>query len=109
MRIGKRKKKIAIMSWKTKYSCVGCGYETDVYEGKGFFNQHITMMSCPECHTIQPLTVGGVIGDIAPSFNSEAGRLCLRCGSKEIRIWDMKTCPKCGCEMTDVGPREFWT
>lgn len=97
------------MSWKRKYRCKDCGYETDVYEGRGFFGQHITMMSCSDCHTIQPLVVGGVIGDVAPSFNSEAGRLCLRCGSDNIKIWDMKTCPKCGGRMEDSGEKEYWT
>ena len=48
------------------------------------------------CHTVQPLTVGGMIADVAPSFSSEYGRLCPECMSDDIRIWDEHTCPKCG-------------
>ena len=32
-------------------------------------------------------------------FRSEVGRLCLQCGSDNISIWDMKTCPKCQGEI----------
>ena len=44
---------------------------------------------------IQNIVVGGIIADVAPSYRNEVGRLCLQCGSDKIRIWDMKTCPKC--------------
>lgn len=97
------------MAWKEKYRCRDCGYETDVYEGRGLFGQHISAMTCPDCHTIQNIVVGGVIGDVAPSFNSEVNRLCLRCGSNKIRKWDLHTCPKCGGEMTYTEEKEFWT
>jgi Zn finger protein HypA/HybF involved in hydrogenase expression len=97
------------MAWKIKYKCEQCGYEAEIYEGRGLFGQHITAMSCPECHTIQNIVVGGVIGDVAPSFNSEVNRLCLRCGSDRIRIWNMHTCPACGGEMHKTGNQEFWT
>lgn len=97
------------MAWKCKFRCEGCGYEADVFEGRGFFNQKVLTTTCPSCQTLQPMVVGGVIGDVAPSFNSEAGRLCLRCGSADIRIWDMQTCPKCGCRMSPTGEQEFWT
>lgn len=97
------------MAWIQKYKCKQCGYEAEVYEGKGLFGQHITPVTCPDCHTIQNLVVGGVIGDVAPSFNSETGRLCLRCGSARIKIWDMHTCPKCGGEMEQIGAKKFWT
>ena len=96
------------MAWKRKYRCQSCGYETDVYEGYGQFQQHITAMTCPDCHTVQNIVVGGVIADVAPSFRSEAGRLCLRCGGDNIRIWDMRTCPQCQGEMTDTGEKDFW-
>ena len=69
------------MSQKKIFRCQDCGYETEVYEGRGFMGQHIEAMSCPDCRNIVPLVVGGVIGDAAPSFNSLVGRLCLRCGS----------------------------
>ena len=36
------------MSWKLKYRCKTCGYEAEVYEGRGLFRQQITPMSCPE-------------------------------------------------------------
>lgn len=49
-----------------KYKCESCGYEADVYEGRGFMGQHIEMITCPDCKTIQPLVVGGVIADSAP-------------------------------------------
>ena len=51
-----------------KFRCEACGYETDVYEGRGFMGQHIEMITCPDCKTIQPLVVGGVIADTAPPF-----------------------------------------
>ena len=76
---------------------------------RGLFRQQITAMSCPDCKTIQNLVVGGIIADVAPSYRSEVGRLCLQCGSDNIRIWDGKTCPKCQGEMVDTGVKEFWT
>lgn len=51
-----------------KYKCEACSYETDVYEGRGFMGQHIEMITCPDCKTIQPLVVGGVIADSAVFF-----------------------------------------
>jgi Zn finger protein HypA/HybF involved in hydrogenase expression len=97
------------MAWKIKMRCKTCGYEAEVYEGRGLFRQEITAVTCPDCKTIQHLVIGGIIADVAPSFRSEVGRLCLRCGSDNIRIWDKKTCPKCGGVMEDSGEREFWT
>ena len=97
------------MAWKLKYRCKACGYETEVYEGRGLFRQQITPMSCPDCKTIQNIVVGGIIADVAPSYRSEVGRLCLQCGSDNIRIWDKKTCPKCQGAMEDTGEKEFWT
>ncbi len=97
------------MAYKLKYRCQTCGYEAEVYEGRGLFRQHITPMSCPDCKTIQNIVVGGIIADVAPSYRSEVGRLCLRCGSTDIRIWDKRTCPKCGGQMEDTGEKEFWT
>ena len=77
-------------------------------------------MLCPDCKTIQNIVVGGIIADVAPSYRSEVGRLCLQCGSDHIRIWDMQTCPKCAGQhppqasnsqgtMEDTGEKEFWT
>ena len=40
-----------------KYKCESCGYEADVYEGRGFMGQHIEMITCPDCKTIQPLEI----------------------------------------------------
>lgn len=99
----------AIMAQKTRYRCTECGYEADDYEGEGLFRQQIVAVSCPDCHTVQHLVVGGVIGDVAPSFRSEVGRICLHCGSSNITKWDKQTCPKCGGHMTQTGEREFWT
>ena len=104
-----RQEDLGIMARKRTYRCQGCGYEADIYEGKGFFNQHIETTSCPDCHTLQPMVVGGIIGEVAPSFNSESGRLCLLCGSPNVRLWDKKTCPKCGGRMFPEGEGEFWT
>ena len=53
--------------------------------------------------------VGGIIADVAPSYRSEVGRLCLNCGSDRIRIWDKRTCPKCQERMDPTGEKEFWT
>jgi Zn finger protein HypA/HybF involved in hydrogenase expression len=91
-----------------QYKCIECGYTADVYEGRGFMGQHIVMVSCPDCHTIQPLVTGGVIGDSAPSFNSIVGRLCLQCGSSRITEWDKRSCPKCNSPMKPTGESEFW-
>ena len=96
------------MSKKQSYRCSDCGYSVDVYEGRGFFNQHITMIVCKECRSVHPIVVGGIIGDIAPSFNSECGRLCPHCGSAEIAIWNGNTCPRCGGTMTADGEPDFW-
>lgn len=92
-----------------KYRCSDCGYTADVYEGRGFLGQHIVMVSCPDCHTLQPLVVGGVIGDTAPSFSSTVGRLCLKCGSNRISEWDGHTCPQCRGRMEPTGDTSFWT
>ncbi len=97
------------MAWKRIYRCKDCGYEAEVYEGRGLFRQQITAMTCPDCKTIQNIVVGGIIADVAPSYRSEVGRLCLQCGSDQIRIWDKKTCPKCQGKMEDTGEKEFWT
>lgn len=97
------------MAWKYKHLCTGCGYTAESYEGYGFMRQQIVAVACPDCKTIQPLVVGGVIGDVAPSYSSLVGRLCLRCGSDRICQWDGKTCPKCGGRMEQQGEKEFWT
>ena len=82
------------MSKKKIFRCQECGYETEIYEGRGCMGQHIEAMSCPDCRNIVPLVVGGVIGDGAPSFYSLVGRLCLRCGCDRIHRWDMHTLSK---------------
>lgn len=97
------------MAWKRNFRCERCGYEAASYEGRGLFRQEITAMECADCHTVQPLVVGGIIADVAPSFRSEVGRLCLQCGSSNIRVWDGRTCPKCHAQMTVIGQPEFWT
>ena len=33
------------MAWKLKYRCKACGYEAEVYDGRGLFRQQITAMS----------------------------------------------------------------
>ena len=58
---------------------------------------------------IMAMIVGGIIADVAPSFGSEVGRLCLNCGSDKIQLWDMHTCPKCRGTMSFTGEKEFWT
>ena len=65
--------------------------------------------STSDCHTVQNIVVGGIIGEVAPSFSSEAGRLCPKCSSMNIRRWNRHTCPKCGGEMVADGKDEFWT
>lgn len=97
------------MAWKIGYRCTACGYKAEVYEGKGFMGQRIVAVLCADCKTIEPLVVGGVIGDVAPSFSSTVGRLCLRCGSSNIHEWNKRTCPKCGGQMESTDDREFWT
>lgn len=97
------------MALKKVYRCSRCGYEAEIYEGKGLFGQHITPVLCPECKAIRNIVVGGVIGDVAPSFSSETGRLCPRCGNDKITKWNGSTCPKCGGAMTPTDERDFWT
>ncbi|MGI6233138.1 MAG: hypothetical protein ACOYJF_09865 [Prevotella sp.] len=97
------------MAQRKTFRCSQCGYEAQIYEGRGFMGQHIVEVACPDCHTLQPLVVGGVIGDSAPSFQGIAGRLCLNCGSDRIREWDGRTCPRCGGEMQFTGEYDFWT
>lgn len=97
------------MAIKNTYHCKKCGYECDNYVGRGFFGQKISMIVCLDCKTVQPLTVGGMIAEVAPSFSSEYGRLCPKCMSSEIRLWDGQTCPKCGAIMKQTGRDEFWT
>ena len=99
----------AYMSKSRKMRCLSCGYETEVYDGRGLFQQEIIPMECLDCHTVQNIVVGGIIGEVAPSFNSEAGRLCPKCSSMNIRRWNRHTCPKCGGEMVAEGKDEFWT
>ena len=48
------------MSKKKIFRCQECGYETVIYEGRGFMGQHIEAMSCADCRNIVPLVVGGV-------------------------------------------------
>ena len=109
------------MASKTRYKCVSCGYYCDNYDGRGFFGQIAlprltgeseggdSMVVCLHCHTVQPLTVGGMIAEVAPSFSTEYGRLCPQCMSDDLRIWDGHTCPKCGGKMPQEGKAEFWT
>lgn len=97
------------MSWKRQYRCARCGYEAGIYEGKGFMGQKIVTVACLDCHTLQPLVLGGVVGQSAPLFNTMVDRLCLNCGSSHIREWDGETCPRCGGTMKPTGEREFWT
>jgi len=97
------------MAWKLKYRCAACGYEAQVYEGRGLFRQEIAAMLCHDCKSIQNIVVGGIIADVAPSYRSEVGRLCLNCGSSNISLWDRKTCPKCQGKMEKTGEKDFWT
>ena len=85
------------MSQKKIFRCQDCGYETEVYEGRGFMGQHIEAMSCPDCRNIVPLVVGGVIGDAAPSFNSLVGRLYPWCKTVHRAIPDRSVCPNAFC------------
>lgn len=49
------------MAWKLKYRCRQCGYEAEVYEGRGLFRQEITAMTCPDCQTIQNIVDRNII------------------------------------------------
>ena len=45
------------MAWKLKYRCETCGYEAEVYEGRGLFRQNCgrdririwDKHTCPQC------------------------------------------------------------
>lgn len=97
------------MARQLTYRCPQCGYECAAYEGRGFFGQKISMVVCQSCRTVQPLTVGGMIAEVAPSFASEYGRLCPDCMSSDLRLWDGHTCPKCGHGMTADEQVDYWT
>lgn len=97
------------MAWKHTYRCKNCGYTAEVYEGRGHFRQKISAIYCSECKSVQNIVVGGIIADVAPSFSSEVGRLCPKCGNDNIRLWDMHTCPKCQSQMEKTDEKEFWT
>ncbi len=105
-----RKLYICGMAQKVWYQCPGCGYKCEAYEGKGFFGQRISQVVCMDCRTVQNLTVGGVIADVVPSFQTEYGRLCPQCMSQDLRLWDGHTCPKCSGNMVKNDDyHEFWT
>lgn len=97
------------MATKRTYKCDECGYCADIYEGTGFFGQHITPIVCRNCRTVQNLTVGGAIARVAPSFSSEVDRICVACGSGDVHLWDYRTCPKCNGKMMPTEEEEFWT
>ena len=97
------------MAWKHTYRCKNCGYTAEIYEGRGHFRQKISAIYCSECKSVQNIVVGGIIADVAPSFSSEVGRLCPKCGNDNIRLWDMHTCPKCQSQMEKTDEKEFWT
>ncbi|MCR4582515.1 MAG: hypothetical protein K5764_03045 [Prevotella sp.] len=97
------------MSWRLTYRCAHCGYSTYVYEGRGLFRQEITPVVCSDCHSVQNLTTGGIIADVAPSYSSLVGRLCPNCGSDRIAMWNLHTCPRCGGRMEPTGEKEYWT
>jgi hypothetical protein len=50
-----------------------------------------------------------LFGEVSLSFSTTIGRLCLNCGSENIRKWDGHTRPKCGGKIKDTGNKEFWT
>ena len=35
------------MAWKLKYRCKACGYEAEVYEGRGLFRQQTNILTIP--------------------------------------------------------------
>ena len=72
----RKKKLFDCMSWKLKYRCKACGYEAEMYEGRGLFRQQITPMYCPDCKTIQNIVVGGIIAEGAHARQS-ASKLAL--------------------------------
>ena len=96
------------MPSKIRYVCKQCGAEAFDYEGRGFFKQTIEAIVCDDCRAVRNITVGGIISQIAPSFDSLVGRLCPQCGSASIRQWDGRTCPRCHTPMTKTE-EEFWT
>ena len=97
------------MSTKQRYRCPQCNSVAEKYEGVGFFKQHIEAIVCGDCKAVRNITVGGIISQIAPSFDSLVGRLCPECCSDKIRMWDGATCPQCGTRMRKDGSEEFWT
>ena len=96
------------MARRIRFVCPQCGAEAYSYEGSGFFKQRIEEAVCSECRAVRNITVGGIISQIAPSFDSLVGRLCPQCGSADIRQWDCRTCPRCRAVMTKDG-EDFWT
>ena len=59
------------MAWKLKYRCKDCGYEAEVYEGRGLFRQQITPMTCPDCKTTLRV----------PRGHGKIKIVCRKCGN----------------------------
>ena len=97
------------MARKIQMKCPKCGLKAERYDGKGLFGQRIVSVVCHDCKSVQQLVVGGVIGEVAPSFSSVTGRLCPHCGSADISLWDGCTCPYCHVMMEKDGNPVFWT
>ena len=81
------------MAWKLKYRCSQCGYEAEVYEGRGLFRQEIRAVSCPDCKSIQNIVVGGIIADVAPSYSKSL--TCLAGQGFFLYIWNGCYAMKC--------------
>ena len=64
------------MAWKKQFRCKQCGYEADVYEGRGFMGQHISTMTCPDCqllfHAHRAAAAADITGDYAPTATASS-------------------------------------
>ncbi len=86
------------------YTCPSCGYEAYVAGGKSrIMMAKRQSYQCDDCKTVMDISTEIV------DPNSESGAWpdfipvdeikCFHCGSRNVRVWDGITCPKCGAKM----------
>ena len=89
------------MAWKLKYRCSQCGYEAEVYEGRGLFRQEIRAVSCPDCKSIQNIVVGGIIAQEHPEhcggrYHCRRGTLVQKRGRQALFAMWQRAYPTMG-------------
>jgi len=94
-----------IMGERLRFTCPSCGYEVYVAGGESaLMTAKTRTYQCNDCQTLADLSTEvadpGSENGARPDFISAGDIKCFRCGSRNIQLWDGKTCPKCGSTMT---------